>query len=118
MLTVPPAGSQPPSFRAMASGCTSPPTDKYIATPTGTPGASEPITAFTAFAANGQVSPDGKWLAFRRNDEIWVAPLSSQPIKEDTPFRFSPLGGHDFSFTPDGTSLVYSTGAERVAPSA
>ena len=75
-------------------------------------GGGEPITALTAFAANGQVSPDGKWLAFRRNDEIWVAPLNSQPIKEDTPFRFSPLGGHNFSFTPDGTSLIYSTGAE------
>ena len=80
--------------------------------PTETTGASEPITAFTAFAANGQVSPNGKWLAFRRNDEIWVAPLNSQPIKEDTAFRFSPSGGHNFSFTPDGTSLVYSTGAE------
>ena len=79
---------------------------------TETTGASEPITAFTAFAANGQVSPNGKWLAFRRNDEIWVAPLNSQPIKEDTAFRFSPLGGHDFSFTPDGTSLVYSTGTD------
>ena len=32
---------------------------------TETPGAGEPITALTAFAANGQVSPDGKWLAFR-----------------------------------------------------
>ena len=42
---------------------------------TETPGSSEPITALTAFAANGQVSPDGKWLAFRRNDEIWVALL-------------------------------------------
>ena len=80
--------------------------------PTETPGTSEPITAFTAFAANGQVSPNGKWLAFRRNDEIWVTPLSSQPIKEDTAFRFSRLGGHDFNFTPDGTSLVYSTGAD------
>jgi imidazolonepropionase-like amidohydrolase/Tol biopolymer transport system component len=80
--------------------------------PSEPPGASEPITSFTAFAANGQVSPDGKWLAFRRNDEIWVAPLSSQPIKEDTAFRFSPSGGHDFSFTPDGTALVYSTGGE------
>jgi hypothetical protein len=78
--------------------------------PTKTPGPSEPITALTAFAANGQVSPNGKWLAFRRNDEIWVPPLSSQPIKEDKAFRFSPLGGHDFNFTPD--SLVYSTGAD------
>ena len=80
--------------------------------PTETTGPSEPITALTAFAANGKVSPDGKWLAFRRNDEIWVAPLTSQPIKEETPFRFSPLGGHNFSFTPDGASLIYSTGGD------
>jgi Tol biopolymer transport system component len=80
--------------------------------PTETTGPSEPITALTAFAANGKVSADGKWLAFRRNDEIWLAPLTSQPIKEETPFRFCPLGGHNFSFTPDGASLIYSTGAE------
>ncbi len=80
--------------------------------PTETPGSAEPITAFSAFAANGQVSPNRKWLAVRRNDEIWVAPFNSQPIKEDTAFRFSPLGGHNFSFTPDGASLVYSTGAD------
>ena len=80
--------------------------------PAETTGDGESITALTAFAANGQVSADGKWLAFRRNDEIWVAPLSSQPIKENAPFRFSPLGGHNFSFTPDGASLIYSTGAD------
>ena len=44
--------------------------------------------------------------------EIWVAPLGSQPVKADAPSRFSPLGGHDFSFTPDGASLIYSTGAD------
>jgi len=79
---------------------------------TATPGAGEPITALKAFAANGQVSPDGKWLAFRRNDEIWMAPRGTQPVKEEAAFRFSPSGGQQFSFTPDGTSLVYSTGAE------
>lgn len=75
-------------------------------------GTSEPLTAFISFSANGAVSPDGKWLAFRFNDEIWVAPLGAVPIEEGTPFRFSALGGHDFSFTPDGTALVYSTGAD------
>jgi Tol biopolymer transport system component len=38
--------------------------------PIETPGASEQITEFTEFAADAQVSPDGAWLAFRRNDEI------------------------------------------------
>ncbi len=79
---------------------------------TETRGTSEPLTALTAFAANGQVSPDGKWLAFRRNDEIWMAPRGTQPVKEKAAVRFSPSGGQQFSFTPDGTALVYSTGAE------
>jgi hypothetical protein len=79
---------------------------------TETGGVSEPITALTGFAANGQVSPDGKWLAFRRNDEIWMAPRGKQPLKEAAAFRFSISGGQQFSFTPDGTSLVYSTGPE------
>ena len=80
--------------------------------PTGTPGAAEQLTSFTAFAANAQISPNGRWLAFRRNEEIWVASLGAQPTKVGAPIRFSPLGGHDFSFTPDNSSLVFSIGAD------
>jgi Tol biopolymer transport system component len=80
--------------------------------PIETPGASEPITEFTEFAADAQVSPDGERLAFRRNDEIWMAPLGAHRVRQDETFRFSPRGGHNFAFTPDGTSLVYSTGAD------
>jgi imidazolonepropionase-like amidohydrolase/Tol biopolymer transport system component len=72
----------------------------------------EPITALRGFVDNGQVSPDGRWLAFRRNDEIWVAPRNTGIVKEDAAYRFSASGGRNFSFTPDGTSLVYSVGAE------
>jgi Tol biopolymer transport system component len=80
--------------------------------PAETAGASEPITELKGFAANGQISPDGKWLAFRRNDEIWLAPRGTQPVKEEAAARFSPSGGHNFSFTPDGTALVYPTGSQ------
>lgn len=72
----------------------------------------KPITALQGFVDNGQVSPDGKWLAFRRNDEIWVAPRNTGIVKEDAASLFSPSGGRNFSFTPDGSSLVYSAGAE------
>ena len=85
---------------------------------TGTSAVSEPITALTAYAANGQVSPDGKWLAFRRNDEIWMAPRGTQPVKEEAAFRFSPSGGQQFSFTPDGPLACLLDGGRGVAPSA
>lgn len=80
--------------------------------PIETPGAGQPITEFTEFAADAQVSPDGKRLAFRRNDEIWMAPLGAHRVRQNETFRLSPRGGHNFAFTPDGTSLVYSTGAD------
>jgi Tol biopolymer transport system component len=80
--------------------------------PIETPGTGQPITEFTEFAADAQVSPDGKRLAFRRNDEIWMAPLGAHRIRQDETFRLSPRGGHNFAFTPDGTSLVYSSGAD------
>ncbi|MCP4247951.1 MAG: hypothetical protein GY778_12965, partial [bacterium] len=36
-------------------------------------GEPEPVTRFTeGHVADGMVSPDGQWLAFRRNEEIWV----------------------------------------------
>ena len=75
-------------------------------------GAPQPITEFTEFATDAQVSPDGKRLAFRRNDEIWMAPLGADRVRQDQTVRFSPRGGHNFAFTPDGTSLVYSIGAD------
>jgi len=75
-------------------------------------GAPEPITEFTEFAADAQVSPDGKRLAFRRNDEIWMAPVGAHRVKQDEVSRFSPRGGHNFAFTSDGASLIYAAGGE------
>ena len=75
-------------------------------------GAPEPITEFTEFAADAQVSSDGKWLAFRRNDEIWVAPVGAHRVKQEEVSRFSPRGGHNFAFTPQGASLIYAAGGE------
>ena len=56
------------------------------------------------------LSPDGRWVAFRRNDEIWVAPVGQHPLKEEDARRLSSEGGLTFAFTPDGTALVYSAG--------
>ena len=56
------------------------------------------------------VSPDGKWLAFRRNAEIWVAPLGAVPVKEKHVRRLSPDGGRNFAFTPDSSAVIYAAG--------
>jgi Tol biopolymer transport system component len=70
----------------------------------------EAVTQVTRFLSNALVSPDGKWLAFRRNSEIWVAPLGTEPVKEEHVRQLSPEGGRSFTFTPDGSALVYAAG--------
>ena len=70
----------------------------------------EPITQLARHTSGGLVSPDGKWLAFRRNTEIWVTPLGKEPVKEEDVRRLSPEGGRTFAFTPNLSSLIYSAG--------
>ena len=50
------------------------------------------ITDLADHLCDGLVSPDGKWLAFRRNAEIWVAPMGAEPVKEKHVRRLSPNG--------------------------
>ncbi len=70
----------------------------------------EPITRLARHIADARVSPDGKWLAFRRKVDIWVAPLGKEPVKEDDVRRLSPEGGYSFAFTPDGSAVIYAAG--------
>ncbi len=69
----------------------------------------EPITQLARHIADALVSPDGKWLAFRRKIEIWVAPLSKEPVAEEDVRQLSPKAD-SFAFTADGSGLVYSAG--------
>jgi Tol biopolymer transport system component len=73
-------------------------------------GKEEMLTRFSRDASDASVSPDGKWLAFRRNDEIWVAPILKTPITDDQARLFSTEGGDSFAFTSDSSALVYSSG--------
>ncbi len=59
---------------------------------------------------DGLVSPTGEWLAFRRNMEIWVAPLGAQPVREADVRQLTHRGAATFSFTPDGSAIIYSSG--------
>ncbi|MEE8257797.1 MAG: amidohydrolase family protein [Acidobacteriota bacterium] len=70
----------------------------------------ELITELARPLSEGLVSPDGKWLAFRRNAEIWVARLGIEPLKEEDVHQLRPEGGYTFAFTPDSSAVIYAAG--------
>ena len=69
------------------------------------------VTDLTDHVSDALVSPDDKWLAFRRNAEIWLAPLGPEPIKDEHVRRMSTEGGRSFTFTPDSSAVIYATGS-------
>lgn len=71
---------------------------------------SEALTQLTRQFTRALVSPDEKWVAFKRNSEIWLAPLQHIPIREEHARRLSPEGGDSFAFAPDGSALIYAAG--------
>jgi Tol biopolymer transport system component/imidazolonepropionase-like amidohydrolase len=73
-------------------------------------GPPQPLTDLSRHVHEGLVSPDGKWLAHRRNSEIWIAPLGTGPVRDADLRRFSAEGGRSFSFTSDAAAIVYSAG--------
>jgi Tol biopolymer transport system component/imidazolonepropionase-like amidohydrolase len=70
----------------------------------------EAVTELSRHVHDGLVSSDGKWLAFRRNTEIWLARMEPRLLKDQDFKQFSPEGGRSFNFTPDSMSIVYSEG--------
>jgi Tol biopolymer transport system component len=57
------------------------------------------------------LSPDGQWVAFRRNMEIWLARVDGEAGPHDQQIRrVNDEGGDNFTFTPDGTALLYASG--------
>jgi Tol biopolymer transport system component/imidazolonepropionase-like amidohydrolase len=71
----------------------------------------EPVTDLTRHVHDGLLSPDGKWLAFRRNTEIWIGAIRSGVLKDQDFRRLSNEGGRSFSFTADSSAIVYSEGS-------
>src|SRR6188474_2701333 len=85
-----------------------------------TAAASEPIR----LANNPALSPDGQWLAFDWNGDIWLAPSSGGEAKprtahsgRDTHPRFSP-DGKEIAFVSDrdGSAYVYSIPTDGGVP--
>ena len=73
-------------------------------------GKPQPIIQSARYVRSALVSPDGKWLAFERNAEIWLAPLGTEPVDEEDVRQLSPEGSRWFAFTPDGSAVIYATG--------
>ncbi|MBS1486984.1 MAG: PD40 domain-containing protein [Bacteroidetes bacterium] len=69
------------------------------------------ITDLKRHAHDALVSPDGKWIALRRNSEIWMAPLTDKVLKDEDFSLFSSVGGRSFAFTPDGHAMIFSEGS-------
>ncbi len=70
----------------------------------------EPMAKLPSHLAGVLVSPDERWLAFRRNRGVWIAPLDDSGVRtvsEQQARQLSPTGGAGFAFTPDGRSLIY-----------
>jgi hypothetical protein len=71
----------------------------------------EAVTDLSRHAHDAELSPDENWLAFRRNAEIWLAPVGGEVLADEDFRLFSEVGGRSFSFTPDSDAIVYSEGA-------
>jgi len=76
----------------------------------GADAAARPVTALTRHVHEALVSPDGRWMAQRRNSEVWAAPLGTQPVADADLVRISEDGGRSFSFTPDSSAILYTAG--------
>jgi Tol biopolymer transport system component len=70
----------------------------------------QPVAKMPSHLSHALVSPDGRWLAFRRNAELWIAPLDDDvtTVSEERARQLSHTGGVGFAFTPDGQSLIYA----------
>lgn len=73
-------------------------------------GRPEAVTQLAKHINEACVSPDGKWIAFRRNAEIWAAPLGPKPIEEKDARQLTKDGGSSFGFCSDSSTVIYSAG--------
>jgi imidazolonepropionase-like amidohydrolase len=63
--------------------------------------------------SNIQISPRLEWIGFRRNSELWIAPLESDvaEISEESAVKISDEGGRSFRFSGDD-AVIYAEGGE------
>ena len=72
---------------------------------------SQPLLQTDVVELDPQVSPNGKWLAYRGNGDVWVRPF---PNVEEGRWRLTTKGGGEPKWSADGKHL-YFRGANSVA---
>jgi imidazolonepropionase-like amidohydrolase/WD40 repeat protein len=70
----------------------------------------EQVTHLGRHLSDARVSPDGKWLVFRRNHSVLTASLTKGSIQDTDVHQLTNDGGDSFALTPDGTSVIYAIG--------
>jgi Tol biopolymer transport system component/imidazolonepropionase-like amidohydrolase len=70
----------------------------------------EDVTSLRQHVNDGLISPDGKWLALRRNTEVLIAPLGTTPIQDAQLRQVTADCSRSFAFAPDSSAIVYSAG--------
>jgi imidazolonepropionase-like amidohydrolase/Tol biopolymer transport system component len=70
----------------------------------------EAVTDLKHHVSDALVSPDGNWVAFRRNSEIWLARMQSRLLKDEDFHCISINGGRSYAFTTDSSAIVYAKG--------
>ncbi len=76
------------------------------------PGPSATDSPVSTWVGNAVLSPNERWMAYRRGAEIWVVPADRPPIGAQHARRLSPRGGHAFDFAPDGSAVIFADGNE------
>jgi imidazolonepropionase-like amidohydrolase/Tol biopolymer transport system component len=70
----------------------------------------QPLTDLPHHVTDALVSPDGRWLAWRHNTELWLAPFSGEPVDARQARSVVDDCSRSFAFTPDSSALVYASG--------
>jgi Tol biopolymer transport system component len=74
------------------------------------PATPELVTQSPRHVQEARVCPNERCVVYRRNDEIWVAPLVAGQCVSSQSRLFSLEGGQTFGLVPDGSAVIYAAG--------
>ncbi|MGA3023545.1 MAG: amidohydrolase family protein [Bryobacteraceae bacterium] len=76
----------------------------------GSEAAPRQVSHLTRHLSDARISPDGRWVVFRRNRAILKALIVAGSIGDADVSEVAAEGGDSFALTPDGMAVIYSAG--------